>query len=535
MTDTSTPPAPPPMLVMPFPKAAIYVFASLLIGIAQGLGMSFFSSNLSQVQGEFSATQQEALWLVAAYLAPAALTVALVKIRTQFGLRLFAQVALACFVAAALLNLAALDLESGVVVRFLSGMAAAPISTLAFLYMLEPFSPPYKLSVGLSLTLMGTSLGAPLSRVLAPHLLDLGGWHQVTVLELALALIAAALVHLLPLTPVPREKVIQRWDFVSFPLIFVGMGSLAVALTVGRSYWWFDRWWLGVMMAGAVAALILAGLIELNRKTPLIDIRWIVSPAILQFAGALLIFRIVLAEQTSGAPGLFQTLGLQNAQMQGMFWMILGMTVLGGIVSAAVLKPGREHAIHAVALMLIIAGALMDSNSTSLTRPPQMMVSQAMIAFASALFLPAAMAAGLIVAFRKGPLYILSFIIVFLLTQRIGGALGSALFQTVLQFRQNAHTTRLHEGLGQSDPLVIQRLQTYAGAYTGTTADVAARQAQAVTTLGQTVQREATVLAYNDIFFMIACVATGALAVLLVHWALILRSARIAAGTPANG
>ncbi len=523
------------MLVMPLPRASIYVGASLLMGITQGLGMSFFSSNITQVQGEFAATQQEALWLVAAYLAPAALTIALVKIRTQFGLRLFAQVALACFVAAALLNLAALNLENAVIVRFISGMAAAPISTLAFLYMLEPFSPPYKLSVGLSLTLMGTSLGTPLSRVLSPYLLDLGGWHRLTVLELALALIAAALVHLLPLTPIPREKVIQRWDFVSFPLIFVGMGGLAVVLTVGRSYWWFDRWWLGALLAGAIAALILAGIIELNRKTPLLDIRWIVSPAILQFAGALLIFRVVLAEQTSGAPGLFQTLGLQNAEMQGLFWLIVAMTVLGGLVSAAVLKPGREHAIHAVALVLIIVGALIDSRSTSLTRPPQMMVSQAMIAFASALFLPAAMAAGLIVALKKGQLYILSFIIVFLLTQRIGGSLGSALFQTVLQFRQNAHTNRLYADLGQSDPLVIQRLQTYAGSYTGTLADAGARQGQATSTLAQTVQREATVLAYNDIFFLVACVAAGALAILLAHWAMIERNKRQLAGATANG
>lgn len=518
---------------MPLPRAAAYVGASLLIGIAQGLGMSLLSSNITQVQGDFSATQQEALWLLAAYMAPSvSLTLALVKVRTQFGLRLFGQVALACFVLSALLNLAATDLSSGIAVRFMSGCAAAPMSTLAFLYMLEPFKPERKLSVGLSLALTGIGLGTPLSRVLSPALIDMGGWYQLTILELALAMIAFALVYLLPLTPVPREKVIERWDFISFPLIFVGMGCLAVVQVVGKAYWWLDRPWLGVAVAAGFVLLAVAVVIELNRKDPLIDIRWIASPAILQFAGALLIFRIVLAEQTSGAPGLFQALGLQNAQMQGMFWMIVGMSVLGGLVSAAILKPGREHAIHAAALVMIAIGAGLDAQASSLTRPPQMMVSQALIAFASALFLPSAMAAGLIEAMRKGPKYVLSFIIVFLVTQRLGALAGSAIFQTVIQFRQNAHATRLTAQMAQSDPLVIQRLQTYAGSLAGTVADGGARTAQAGAMLSQAVAREATVLAYNDLFFLISCIALGALTVLLAHWALIVaRQRRGAAAT----
>lgn len=535
MTDTAAP-SDDRVLTMPAFRAAGYIGASLLLGIAQGVGMSFITSNITQLQGEFGATPQESLWLVAAYMAPSAsLTLALVKIRTQFGLRLFGQVALVAFVLAALLNVAATDLHSGIAVRFVSGMAAAAMSTLAFLYMLEPFAPKHKLSIGLSLALVGTSLGAPLSRTLAPHLIDLGGWYQLTLVELGLAMIGFCLVHLLPLTPIPKARVIERWDFISFPLIFVGMGSVAAALVVGKSYWWMDRNWLGVMIVIAIVTLTVAVVIELHRKDPLIDIRWITSPTILQFAGALLIFRIVLAEQTSGAPGLFMTLGLQNAQMQTMFWMIAGVTVLGGLVSAAILKPRREHAIHAAALLMIVAGAAMDSQASSLTRPAQMMFSQALIGFASALFLPSALAAGLMVALKKGPQYVLSFIIVFLVTQRLGGLAGSAIFQRLIQFRQNAHTTHLYADLAASDPLVVQRLQTYAGSLAGTVADGGARQAQAVSMLAQVVQREATVLAYNDLFFVISCVALGALVILLGHWALIETGKRRNAQSIANG
>ncbi|QUS35037.1 MFS transporter [Falsirhodobacter algicola] len=519
MSDAAAPPpAAPGLFVMPVPRALCYIFASFLLGISQGLGMSLLSSNITQVQGEIGATQQEALWLIAAYMAPSAsVTLALIKIRTQFGLRLFAQVALTAFVLASLLNLAVTDLHSGIAVRFMSGLAAAPMSTLAFLYMLEPFPAARKLSVGLSLALTGISLGTPLSRVLAPHLLDLGGLQQLNLLDLALALLGFAVVLLLPLTPVPRQKVIERADLISFPLIAIGMGALAVVLTVGTSHWWFDTPWLGTLVALAIVTLVIAATIELHRKDPLIDVRWLASPAILQLTGALIVFRIVLAEQTSGAPGFYIALGLQNQQMQGMFWMIVAVTILGGLVSAVILKPGREAAIHSAALIMIVVGALIDSHTTSLTRPAQMMFSQGLIAFASAIFLPAAMASGLMTALRRGPLYILSFVIVFLTTQRLGGIAGSALFQTVIRFRQNAHLSELEASLSQADPLVTARLQTYAAIYNGQMAEAAARQSQALTTLSQVVTRESTVMAYNDVFFLIACVAGAALAVLAVH------------------
>ncbi len=516
-------------------RAACYIAASFLLGITQGLGLSLLSSNLTQLQGDFGATQQEALWLAAAYMAPSAsVTLALIKIRNQFGLRRFGEVALIGFVVSALLNVWITDLHSGIAVRFMSGLAAAPISTLAFLYMLEPFPPARKLSVGLSLALTGISIGTPLSRVLSPSLMDTDSWFHSTLLELGLALLCLAVVFTLPLAPVPRQKVIERWDFISYPLIAVGLGGLAVVLVMGKSYWWFDAEWLGILTLVSAISIGAAIVIELHRTRPLLDVRWLFSPAILQFAGALIVFRIVLSEQASGAPGLYLALGLQNQQMQGLFWVILLCTIAGGLVSAVILKPGREHAIHIVALMLIIIGALIDAQSTSQTRPEQMLFSQGLIAFASAIFLPAALAAGLMVALKRGPQYILSFVIVFLTTQRLGGIAGTAVFQTVMQFRLDVHTNLISAHLMQGGQLVAERLQTYAASLAQTLPDAAARQAQATSLLSQAVQKEATVLAYNDVFTLIALVAACAMIILIAHWGVIwLRSRH--ASEPANG
>src|ERR671921_16338 len=169
----------PPALPAPMPplRAAAYMLASLLLALTQGLGMNLISANLPQIQGSLGATTNEAPWLVAAYMAPnASLALALIKIRTQYGLRNFAELSIAVFVLVSLMHLFVDDLQSALVVRFFSGIAAAPMSTLGFLYMLEPFPPAKKMNIGLCLALTNTALAAPLARLIAPDLLQIGNW-----------------------------------------------------------------------------------------------------------------------------------------------------------------------------------------------------------------------------------------------------------------------------------------------------------------------------------------------------------------------
>ncbi|QRM32025.1 MFS transporter [Microvirga sp. VF16] len=527
-----TPQAPPspPAAPAPMPalRAACYMLASLLLALTQGLGMNLISANLPQIQGALGATTNEATWLMAAYMAPnVSLALALIKIRTQYGLRNFAELSILVFVLVTLMHLFVEDLHSALIVRFFSGIAAAPMSSLGFLYMLEAFPPAKKLNIGLSLALTNISLGAPLARLISPDLLMIGQWHGLYVFEIAIAMMAFAAVYLLPLTPQPRAKVIHWRDVVSYLLIAVGFGLTAMVLTLGRVYWWFEAPWLGIMLAIGIAAITVAIVLELNRESPLLDIRWLASREVVHFTGALLIFRIVLSEQTSGAFGFFQALGLQNDQMQVLSLIILAASVTGGLACAAVMKPGREPAIHMVALALLIIGAVMDGRATNLTRPAEMYLSQALIAFAGALFLPPAMASGLMMALKKGPTYILSFVIVFLTTQSIGGVLGSAIVGTFMTWRTKFHVQDLANHLISTDPLVAQRLSQLSGAYGRVMTDKSLLNAEGIVLLGQQVNREATVLAYNDAFLAIALLAAFALAALIAHVAVRAIGARL--------
>lgn len=520
----STQSDPGPAPAAPFQQSpamiAAYMIAATIIALTQGLGMSLISANLTQIAGPLGATTTEAAWWMAAYLAPnVSLSILLFKVRTQFGLRRFAEVAIVAYVAISIAHIWVDDFHSGLLLRFFAGVAAAPMSSIAFLYMLEQVPPHRKLNVGLCMALTALALSTPVAGLISPYLLDLGGWHALYLVETGLAMICLAAIYLLPLAPQPWANVISVTDLVSFAFLAIGLGAFAIVLTVGRLYWWTAEPWLGWLLVVGIAATVVMALIELQRDTPLLDIRWLTSREIIHFAGALLLFRLLLSEQSAGAVRFFNTLGLQNEQMVGFYWIVLLSAVVSGLVCAVIMKPGREGPIHIAALLLLAIGSYMDSHVTVLTRPAEMYLSQFLVGMASGLFLPPALAVGLMSAMKRGPNYILSFIVVFLATQKVGGSLGSAIFGTFVTIRVQFHSNNIVLHLVPSDPLVATRLQQLGAAYGRVLTDAAQRSAQGAALLAKQATQQANVLAYADAFLATAVISMIALAMLLTHLA----------------
>lgn len=501
------------------PSYAYFTTSALLL-LTQGFGMNMIAGNLPQLQGAFGATQTEATWLIAAYLAPnVSLSIALVKVRNQYGLRRFAEGSILVFTLVCILHLFVTDLGAAIVVRFFAGVAAAPLSSLGFLYMIEKLPPERKLRHGIPAALTIIAVMPSLTRIMFPTLFDLGGVHGLYIFELGLAMASLCAIYLLPLTSPPRIRAIERLDFVSYPLIAVGLGALAIALSTGRLYWWFEAPWLGQLLVLSIACLTLAIVIDLNRARPFIDFRWLMSPSMLHFTAVLLLFRLLLTEQTASATNFFLVLGLQADQLTGLYTVIAIAAVIGGTLCALVNRPGREPYIHFVCLVLIAVGAWMDSRATNLTRPHDLYVSQALMAFASAMFLPPAMAQGIAEAFKRGPNHFLTFILVFLATQNLGAQLGSAVFGTMITLREKFHSNILAQAITLTDPLVASRVSQLSSTYGHTLTDRALLNAEGTSLLSQQITREANVLAYNDVFLAITALSLCAALCLVLHLA----------------
>lgn len=517
-TPASQPAPEPAPLTHPPLRVAAFLFVAALLALSQSLGQGFLMANSRAIAGEIGASQTQSIWLMVAYMAPrASLPILLIKIRTQYGLRRFAVVGIIAYSVATVLSLFVTDLHSAIATELISGIAAAPLSSLAFLYMLEPLPQKYRLSVGLCGALTLIMLGMPLARVLSQPLLDLGGWEAMKLFDLGLILIALPFILLLPLSHAPRHKVLHRQDFLAWGGIALGFGGIVTVALWGTTLWWANTAWLGMVLAGSICALTFAAVLELHRDTPLMDIRWIATPRILHLSAVLLLFRMLLAEQSAGAPGLLQTLSYGTAQMAPLFGWVVVASLAGGLVCGLLIRPDRVPMIHAAALLMIAAGAWMDSTATALTGPDQMRLSQGLIAFGGAIFMPSAMTLGLMAALQKGPEYILSFVMIFLSTQSLGGVIGSGLFRTGVALRTAHHAAILRDELMAGSPAVTSALSGLARQAASLTADPAGQSAQAASRLAGQLQVQAQVLAYNDLFRLTALLALAACAALALH------------------
>ncbi|MGY9049889.1 MAG: MFS transporter, partial [Rhodobacterales bacterium] len=209
--------------------------------------------------------------------------------------------------------------------------------------------------------------------------------------------------------------------------------------------------------------------------------------------------------------------GLATSQVAPLYGLMLLSSVLGGAVCAFIIKPDREGPIHRFALVLIGMGAWMDSQSSILTRPEQMFLSQSLISFASGLFLPPALLAGLTSALKKGPNYLLSFIMIFLTTQSLGGLMGGALFNTVVSIRQKIHLGYLTDGLTITSPQVADLIGRGTAYMAVIEPDPSLRAAEALSQISQQIAVQAYVMAYDDVFAVIAGIAALMAAALTLH------------------
>ena len=252
---------------------------------------------------------------------------------------------------------------------------------------------------------------------------------------------------------------------------------------------------------------ILAGLcIEHNRTRPLLITRWLGSGRMIRFALGVLLTRIVLSEQATGAVGFLQGLNQGTQQLHTLYFFMLLGSVAGLAVSALTINPQHLFKPLIISLALMAIGSTMDSFSTSLTRGPQMYFSQFLLAFGGTFFLGPTLVLG-ISGVISNPRNMVSFSVLFGITQNVGSLIGSALLGTFQVWREKFHSAHIVEHVTLLDPQVQSRLQSSSGAYLSAIADPSARTHQGIRALATAATREANTLAYNDVFMLIALIA----------------------------
>ncbi|GAA0676917.1 MFS family permease [Sphingomonas insulae] len=512
-----------------------YGVIAVLLGLTGGFGNALISANTYTLQGALGLDPAEIAWLPTVYvMTNVSINLLLIKFRAQYGLRPFAMIFLSIYAALTFGHLFVRGFDTAILVRAASGMAGAAVSSLCLYYMMQALPLKWRLKavvVGIGVPQCAT----PLARLFSPDLLAMSQWRTLYLFELGLALLSLAAVAFLRLPPTTRAKAFERLDFVTFVLFAGAMALFAAVLGLGRIVWWTNAAWIGWALIAAIPMLGAALYIEHHRVNPLLNTRWLGSADIVRFTIVTIMARIVLSEQTYAAVGLLTVLGQNNDQLVSFFSIIFLASVAGVVLSAVTLDVNRLSHPIMLAIGLVAIAAFFDSHATSLTRAPQMYGTQALIAFAATYFLGPALLFGMTRALQQGSGHIISFVALFGMINSIGGLAGTALLGSYQVIREKANSAALVQAIDPTDPIVAQRLQAGGAAVSRVVGDPALRSAEGGAILSQTATREANVLAYDDVFRLIAVLAALTfcyLLFLMIRRARRERRAALAGNTP---
>jgi hypothetical protein len=491
----------------PWGRRLAYGAVGICVGIASTFGNALVNVNVANLSGPLGLYVAEASWLPAIYVAMnATANLSLIKARIQYGVFPVTNALLVIYAIVGLLQIPFPGFASAALVRAASGITAAGLLTLGIYYLLQVF-PPKLRPLGLVCAICLPQLGTPLARLVPVDVLAMDGWRGLHLIEPSVAVLILALINWKPLPPSECSRAFEPLDFVTIGLSIPAMLLLCGVLGLGRLYWWSDAPWLGAMLATALPLFAIAILIEAHRRRPLLQIDWLGSADILRFAAVALLVRLALAEQTYGSVGLLTSGGLTNDQLHILFGFVALAMVLGMIAACLTLSQERLRLQVAVAALVIAAGALIDSGATNVTRPPELYLSQALIGFGTTLFIGPALVFGFLRMLAKGPNHFVSFVVLFSTTQNVGGLAGSALLGSYQTIQARAHAASLADHLLAADPQVLQRIQSGSGAVAGVIDDPMLRGIQGAALLGQKLTAEANILAYNDVFRLVAILA----------------------------
>ena len=495
-------------------KRVAFGIIGLLISITGALSNALVTANLTNLQGTFGAYSNEIAWLPAVYvMGNISINLLLVKFRQQFGLRLFTEAFLVLYVIVAFFHILANDLSSAIIVRTAHGMVGAALSSLGIYYQIQAWPAKHRLKA-LVIGITASQLAIPLARLFSTELLQLEEWRGLYLFELGLAMIALGCVLVVKLPPGDRIKAFEKMDFVTFILLAPGMALLCGVLSLGRIEWWFTTPWLGISLAMSLVLIVAAVVVEHNRANPLINTRWLSNGMIVRLGIVMIMMRIVLAEQNTGAVGFLQQLGLLNDQMRGLAFAIIAGVIFGMIASALTIKPTHLSWPIVTSLVVMIIASYMDAQSSPLTRGNNLYVSQFLLGFSSAFFLAPAMLLG-IGGVVTQPKNLVSFVVLFGMSQNLGGLIGSAILGTFQTWREKYHSSLLGDQLSQLDPNVTERLSQYSSLFSSQLPDNVLLSAQSSSQLQAVATLQANVLAYNDTYLL-----TAAMALVTLMWVL---------------
>ena len=488
---------------------------AVVISIAtfmQVLDTSIANVALRNIAGSLAAGVDESTWVVTSYLVASAVVLPISGwLSGVVGRKRFYMLCVAIFTAASVMCAFAPNLGVLIVFRVLQGLGGGGMAPSEQAMLADTF-PARQRAKAFALYGVAVIVAPTVGPAIGGWLTDNYSWHWIFLINAPIGVVSLFLVQWLVTEPEAiererREKLAAGLDvdWIGFLLIAMALGCLEVVLDKGERDDWFSSGFIVTFSALSAIGIALFVPWELTRKNPIVEIRLFARR---QFATAnlmMLSLGAILFGSTQLVPQLLQISFGYTATLSGL-----------------ALMPGG------VAMLMMMPVVAVASNYLA----PKYLISIGMASVAIAMWHTMSLTADADFSFfawaRVGQTIGLPFLFIPItaasysglppgksseasslinVSRNLGGSIGVSIAGTVLAEATQRHQAYLTANLVPSSPAYQAAVQHATGLLTGQGVPGPTATNQALGLIAQTVNLQATMLAYIDVFYGFALLA----------------------------
>ncbi|HEY5346894.1 MAG TPA: DHA2 family efflux MFS transporter permease subunit [Rhizomicrobium sp.] len=472
------------------------------------LDTSIANVALAHIAGSLSVSYDEATWVITSFLIANAIVIPISGwLADVIGRKRYYMISVALFTLSSLLCGLAPNLPILIIARLLQGIGGGGLSPIEQSMMVDTF-PPQKRGAAFAAYGVVVIVGPILGPSLGGWITDNMSWHWVFLINVPIGLLSLFLVNIFVNEPPALKKVREsmlkgglKVDFIGFALITLFLGCLEVTLDRGQRENWFSSPMITTFAILSALGLVIFIPWELSRKDPIMRIRLYGERNFLIANIFMVMMGVIIFGTTQFIPQLLQEVLGYTATNAGLALTMGGLATMLVMPMAGFLT-GRIDARYLIGAALAVQGIALWNMSTLNT---QMSFDNAAVArMIQSLGLP----------FLFVPISNVAYVglnprdnnqasALMNVSRNLGGTFGISLVQTMLAQRSQVHQAQYSEALNPLNPNYVSWLHAMAQSLMGrglTQAD-AMRTASAL--LYRSLQTQAAMLSYIDVFHVL--------------------------------
>jgi DHA2 family multidrug resistance protein len=473
---------------------------------------------LAHIAGSLSASYDEATWVVTSYLVANAVIIPVSGwLADVIGRKRYYMISVGLFTGASLLCGFSPNLGFLIIARVLQGIGGGGLAPVEQSMLADTFPPSKR---GLAFAAYG--LVVVTAPILGPSLggwiTDNYSWHWVFLINVPVGMLSLVLVSMYvdePKALRDRSAELRKGglsiDYVGFAFVALWLGCMEVTLDRGQRDDWFSS--PTIIVFAVIATLSFLALIpwEFMRKDPVVNVHLFRNRNFSISCVLFVILGAVLFGTTQFIPQLLQEVLGYTAYTAGLALTAGGVATIVAMPIVGVLsnRVDVRYLIGFGFVMQIIAFWYMGHLSTEM-------------AFGNAAFARLLQAAGL--PFLFIPISVVAYVglrpeennqasALMNVMRNLGGTIGISTVQTLLARGQQIHQSRLVESLNPLNQNYVQATRTMTQALHGLGSGASNA---ALTRLYRSVQQQAAMLSYVDVFDLLMIVVVAALPLLFL-------------------